>query len=237
MHWQAEAWKCAEPRENPKLNTDPAHLKVQNKTKHQCGQVFYRREQFQVHLDEMHKVKNSEYTRQQCKLRRVGRNGQKGFWCGFCQTVVSLKKRGLEAWDERFTHIDDEHFKKGEKVEAWYPMDKELPKGILDEEKQDSNSDGREGDASGSDADVETASDEGPRAGDIMTDLQPKHTRKVSVQIKKIVVREWQCCKCRRGGFSYDAHVVCFMEGCDHQRCDSCKISQRIEQPDPANSR
>jgi len=34
--------------------------------------------------------------RLQCKLRRIGRNGQKGFWCGFCQTVVELKKRGLQ---------------------------------------------------------------------------------------------------------------------------------------------
>ena len=231
MHWQVEAWKCAEPRDKPKLNTDPAHLKVQNKTKHQCGQVFYRREQFQVHLDEIHKVKDSEYTRQQCKFRRVGRNGQKGFWCGFCQTVVSLKKRGLEAWDERFTHIDDEHFKRGEKVEAWFPMDKELPKGILDEEKQDSNSDGREGNASGSDADNETASDEDSRVKDLLTDIPSKHARKIADPAKKVMVKEWFCCRCSNGPMSLDAHVVCFMGECDHRRCGACKMSQRIERP------
>ncbi|KAL6720676.1 hypothetical protein ACLMJK_002601 [Lecanora helva] len=147
MHWQIEAWKCAEPRDKPSAITDPAHAKIQNKTKHQCGQVFYRREHFQIHLDEAHKVKDPERVREQCKLRRVGRNGQRGFWCGFCQTVVSLKKRGLEAWDERFTHIDDEHFKKGERVDNWFPMDKELPKGILDEKKQDSDTEEEEGES------------------------------------------------------------------------------------------
>lgn len=49
--------------------------------------------------------------------------------------MVELKRRGPEAWDERFTHIDVEHFQKGKRVEEWFPMDKELPKGILDEEK------------------------------------------------------------------------------------------------------
>lgn len=106
MHWQIEAWKCAEPRDNklsgphPTKIVDLARLraKAQNKTRHQCGQVFYRREQFQAHLEGDHKLKgdDGEYVREQCRTRRIGRNGQKGFWCGFCQTVVELKKRGLE---------------------------------------------------------------------------------------------------------------------------------------------
>ncbi len=73
-----------------------------------------------------------------------------------------------QAWDERFTHIDEEHFKKGERVESWFPMDKELPKGILDEEKKDTDSEperGSDQEASGSDAedDDKKPSSNGPR--------------------------------------------------------------------------
>ena len=63
---------------------------------------------------------------------RIGRNGQSGFWCGFCKRVVSLQSRGLEAWDERFDHIDDCHFKRGERIdESWYPLESDIPKGLL----------------------------------------------------------------------------------------------------------
>jgi len=67
----------------------------------------------------------------------VGTNGQKAFWCGFCQKIVPLQKRGLEAWDERFTHIDVQHFKKGETVDNWFPIDRDIPKSVLAEEKKD----------------------------------------------------------------------------------------------------
>lgn len=39
---------------------------------------------------------------------------------------------GIEAWDERFNHIDDEHFKKGAKVEEWVPLEGEVPRERLD---------------------------------------------------------------------------------------------------------
>ena len=65
---------------------------------------------------------------------RIGRNGQSGFWCGFCQKIVKLEKKSLEAWDERFNHIDNMHFKKGQRIESWYPLDKDVPKGQLKNE-------------------------------------------------------------------------------------------------------
>lgn len=39
---------------------------------------------------------------------------------------------GIEAWDERFNHIDDEHFKKGTRVEDWVPLEGEVPRERLD---------------------------------------------------------------------------------------------------------
>lgn len=93
--------------------------------------MFHRREQFQAHLKDHHLIKDDEYIRSQTKLQRIGRNGQCKFWCGFCQKIVNLQSRGLEAWDERFNHIDDSHFKQGRRIDEWYPLDKDVPKGLL----------------------------------------------------------------------------------------------------------
>ena len=136
MHWQIEAWKCAEPKAKPNHQNVLRRAVFASKTSGQCGQVFYRREQFHAHLlSDAHNITDQEYAKEQCKNRRVGRNGQRGFWCGFCQTIIKLDKRGLEAWDERFDHIDRQHFNKGQRVDEWFPMDKDIPKGILTEEQ------------------------------------------------------------------------------------------------------
>lgn len=81
-------------------------------------------------MKDHHHINDEEYIRTQTKSNRIGRNGQCGFWCGFCCEIVTLKKRGLEAWDERFSHIDDLHFKKGQTIDLWVPLDKEIPKGF-----------------------------------------------------------------------------------------------------------
>jgi len=147
---RCEAWKCAECRapittsnnnSNSKSTSNPSNpqrrIHSNSKNKDRCNRVFYRREQFQAHLEIEHKQSNAEYVSEQCRLQRVGRNGQKAFWCGFCQKIVPLQRRGLDAWDERFTHIDVEHFKKGETVDNWFPIDRDIPKSVLAEEKKD----------------------------------------------------------------------------------------------------
>ena len=117
QHHQLETWRCHQPSAQSKIN--------------QCAEVFYRRDPFQAHLRKDHGVTDEDYIRGECKRVRIGRNGQSGFWCGFCKKIVKLEKRGLEAWDERFNHIDNIHFKKGQRIEDWYPLDKDIPKGLL----------------------------------------------------------------------------------------------------------
>ena len=117
QHYQLETWRCHEPSATSKIN--------------QCAKIFFRRDPFQAHLRKDHTINDEEYVREQCRKRRIGRNWQNGFWCGFCKDIIKLQTRGLEAWDERFNHIDDMHFKQGKNIEDWYPMDKDLPKGKL----------------------------------------------------------------------------------------------------------
>ena len=139
--------------------------------------------------------------------------------------MVSLKKRGLEAWDERFTHIDDEHFKKGERVDTWFPMDKELPKGILDEEKQDSDSAEGDEEAGCSEVEHSMASANGllVQDGGVM-DVQLRQAGRGSGQAKKQKDIEWFCCKCRHGPMNRNIYNLCIMGSCGHKRCDVCGI-------------
>ncbi|KAL8764282.1 MAG: hypothetical protein Q9194_007124 [Teloschistes cf. exilis] len=117
QHYQMETWRCTEVDEKSQIG--------------QCASIFYRREQFQGHLREKHQINNDEYVREQSKSCRIGRNGQKGFWCGFCKNIVKLEKKGLAAWEERFDHIDDMHYKKGQSMDDWVQLDSDLTNGAM----------------------------------------------------------------------------------------------------------
>ena len=66
----------------------------------------------------------------------MGRNCQVQFWCGFCIKLIALKKRGLEAWTERFDHIDDDfrgnHGLKKQSIQDWIPVNSNKPTGEVE---------------------------------------------------------------------------------------------------------
>ncbi|KAL8665321.1 MAG: hypothetical protein Q9202_002372 [Teloschistes flavicans] len=117
QHYQMETWRCQEVDEKSHIG--------------QCASIFYRREQFQGHLREKHQINDDKHVREQSKCCRIGRNGQKGFWCGFCKQIVKLDKKGLAAWEERFDHIDDMHYKKGQSMDDWVQLDSDLTNGAM----------------------------------------------------------------------------------------------------------
>ncbi|KAL8807109.1 MAG: hypothetical protein Q9182_000942 [Xanthomendoza sp. 2 TL-2023] len=117
QHYQIETWRCDEFSERSAIG--------------RCASLFYRREQFQSHLRDKHQKNDEQYIQEQCKRHRIGRNGQDRFWCGFCQQIVELKTKGLEAWEERFGHIDDLHYKKGQTIFDWVPLDGHVSKGVM----------------------------------------------------------------------------------------------------------
>jgi hypothetical protein len=72
-----------------------------------CAKVCYRRQSFQEHLVREHCISDSDSIKIKLDKCRIGRNCQSRFWCGFCCKLVDVKKRGIDAWTERFDHIDD----------------------------------------------------------------------------------------------------------------------------------
>ncbi|KAI9649449.1 hypothetical protein NHQ30_002025 [Ciborinia camelliae] len=119
QHFQLETWRC--DKEKPEGGA--------------CAKVSYRRQTFQDHLRKDHGMIDQDAVKINIEACRIGRNCQARFWCGFCNKLVDLKKKGLDAWTERFDHIDD-HFmgrrglpKQG--IQDWIPVDSNKPKGDI----------------------------------------------------------------------------------------------------------
>ncbi|KAI0885647.1 uncharacterized protein GGS22DRAFT_161502 [Annulohypoxylon maeteangense] len=109
QHYMAEHWRCDEKQAN-----DAAEI---------CGIMIYEREQFRQHLVVHHHIKDSTILETKIERCRVGRNSEVRFWCGFCREIIEVKKDGIEAWTERFNHIDD-HFhgrnnQERKKIDDW----------------------------------------------------------------------------------------------------------------------
>lgn len=134
QHFQLESFRCQ--LTSPSSQTP-------------CGELFYRAEIFKSHLLEEHKMTQSEQVEHEVKMRRIGKNGQGQFWCGFCQKIVRLEKKRNAAWDERFDHIDNHFSKEGKKIGEWLcveakktkaEVERETDKWAFDEEDMDPSS-------------------------------------------------------------------------------------------------
>lgn len=118
----------------------------------QCARLFYRQEVYTQHLKRHHHA-GDEDVRAAIYKNCIGPNGQSQlhglsqFWCGFCRDIVPLESQGLAAWNERFNHIDIQHFKKGERIGDWLlPSGHVTKDGAREEEKKKVASDAMEDD-------------------------------------------------------------------------------------------
>ncbi|KAI9798897.1 MAG: hypothetical protein M1833_004400 [Piccolia ochrophora] len=125
QHFQLESWRCHEPTK-------------ESEYKH-CAKVFFRRETFQQHLRSQHDIQDQDRLAEESRSKRIGRSGQSQFWCGFCVSILKLRRRGLPAWDERFDHLG-EHFKT-QTISQWVPFNANKPKEELSESKSDTTPD------------------------------------------------------------------------------------------------
>ena len=147
MHFQEPCWRCQESkvsnigevyfREMPcrksgtvspgsnkqELNFESEVL-VAFKSNHEeglCDQLFDEKDKYHKHLQVDHLIpfRPKERLKKKCRESKIGRNGQKTFWCGFCERIIHLHKQGIAAWDERFDHVDNYHFKNGRDIKEW----------------------------------------------------------------------------------------------------------------------
>ncbi|PGH10782.1 hypothetical protein AJ79_05255 [Helicocarpus griseus UAMH5409] len=131
QHFQLQCWRCpvvirtdAVNNKDETLMEEPNHedlpeaLRLNTTGEISCASLFDRADKFSQHLQCDHGYNETE-ARVTVKENKIGRNGQFKFWCGFCRKLISLRKEGLDAWDERFDHIDNEHFKKKQPIADW----------------------------------------------------------------------------------------------------------------------
>ncbi|CAG8977457.1 hypothetical protein HYALB_00007790 [Hymenoscyphus albidus] len=112
------------PSRSPKIQNQGSAASNKSEKKVTC-EVCKR---FQGRPCELSSIMEEDDTyREKLESCRIGRNSQDRFWCGFCVRLIDLRKKGLDAWTERFDHIDD-HFMGRDKFEKlgirdWVPVD------------------------------------------------------------------------------------------------------------------
>ncbi|KAI9044605.1 putative C2H2 finger domain protein [Aspergillus affinis] len=139
QHYHQQSWRCT------------LHDATQGGL--QCARLYYRQEIFAQHLKRHHHAGDDD-VRAALYKNCIGQNGQSQlngqsqFWCGFCRDIVSLKDQGLAAWNERFNHIDIEHFKKGQRIGDWLlPSGHETKDGMREEGRRKTVADAIEDDS------------------------------------------------------------------------------------------
>ncbi|EZF12483.1 hypothetical protein H112_06600 [Trichophyton rubrum D6] len=113
-HSHLERWRCGDPD-----ITDSSRS---------CAKMFERRSSYEFHL-KVHGIDNEDEILQRLNGNRIGGDCQFRFWCGFCNALVPVFTEGFAALIERFDHIYNEHFEKGQDISSWVLPDSHLTKG------------------------------------------------------------------------------------------------------------
>ncbi|KAL2854307.1 hypothetical protein BJY01DRAFT_44780 [Aspergillus pseudoustus] len=106
QHFGVKGWQCTLP-----------DLSQQGTL---CARMFNRQETYAQHLKTQHHVHDDAGVQAAICKNRIGWGGEPQFWCGFCRDIIHVQGEGLAAWNQRFNHIDIEHYKKGERIDDWF---------------------------------------------------------------------------------------------------------------------
>lgn len=146
QHYQQEAYLCHRPSSISSSNPP-------NTSTTPCRQLYYRQEQFRIHLINQHGVSDPQQLDTDLKERQIGMGNQRRFWCGFCKTIVPLKEKRNAAWDERFDHIDHHFSKEAKSIEDWICLEAGRAKSELRKELYRRHLNDEDGDADDDDED------------------------------------------------------------------------------------
>lgn len=223
QHFHLETWRCDEER--PEGGA--------------CAKVCYRQQTFRDHLKKDHQVSEEDDVKSKLDACRIGRNCQARFWCGFCSKLVDLKKKGLEAWTERFDHIDDHFMGRhgGEKrsIQDWIPVDSYKPIGESESLKSlgSGASPAKDSQVSSSD---DSAPPSPPSAGASAPAESSKRARASSDEEEPSTVKRPRiaaprevliyCCQCK---IPHNPKLNERCTSCDdsHRFCSSCVVENR----------
>jgi hypothetical protein len=91
-----------------------------------CAKVCYNKKKFLAHLEKDHNISDIRFIKKKVDNCYMAKNCQIRFWCRFCNKLIDLKK-GMDAWRERFDHIDDHFMGRGcfkkQSILDWTPVD------------------------------------------------------------------------------------------------------------------
>ncbi|KAJ0421033.1 hypothetical protein BJY00DRAFT_312452 [Aspergillus carlsbadensis] len=104
QHYGIQSWQCTLP--------DPAQDGVS------CARIFNRQEAYAQHLKKQHQADDDGKVQASVCKNGLDWNGK--FWCGFCRDIIHVRGEGLVALNQRFNHIDIEHYQKGERIDNWF---------------------------------------------------------------------------------------------------------------------
>ncbi|CAI7650773.1 unnamed protein product [Penicillium pancosmium] len=113
QHLHITSWLC-------NSDSDSQHASHSEDSSGSCGRIFYREETYIQHLSQGHRIAKAKL-KSTLSATRLDLADSRQFWCGFCNRSIYLTPgvTGAAALDERFNHIDVEHFKKGERGGDW----------------------------------------------------------------------------------------------------------------------
>ncbi|KAH7076763.1 hypothetical protein BKA63DRAFT_289270 [Paraphoma chrysanthemicola] len=120
QHFQLEAFRCR----LPSIVSDKI-----------CGEHFFRVSAFKEHLKTQHKMDNAENQETEARARRIGKNCQQQFWCGFHNDIIVLNEKRNAAWDERFDHIATHFEKESKSIDDWVCVEENKTKKNIEKER------------------------------------------------------------------------------------------------------
>lgn len=225
QHFQLVAFRCRQP------SADSGSI---------CGHHSYRPSLFKQHLETAHHMSSPDAI-EECEARKIGKNCQGSFWCGFCNDIIQLQTKRNEAWVERFTHIANHFEKRKRSIDDWICVESnKAKKDQLDDDEEETTVD-EGGDEqrkstpppptfvpqASSSASMEVGPPPPPPPFHPLSVGSSSNKRPApdesnslrrSVRRQKIGIQNRFCCNCNSVSMAMEPGCI----ACDHQICPSC---------------